>query len=213
MTEHELDIRIDGELTDDRIEQLFEAGCGDMTFTGGEGFTTSTALVKREGPTFLDAAFSAIRDIEKVDGLRVVGVDAEDLVSMADIARRLGRSHQSVKYLVDGKRGPGGFPAPDLWIDGKRPAWEWADVTAWTDANLGTNFGDDPTARAGRALNAALALRQADESDRRPLLAFVQQEDVPSDYESGNESGGALRLGWKSLSGGQTSPAPAPQPP
>jgi hypothetical protein len=178
MGRYEFNLRIQGELTDERLEALFEAGCDDMTFSGGEGFPTTTAAVTREASTFLEAALSAVRDIEKVAGLRVMGVESDELVSMADIARRLERTQQSVRYLVEGKRGPGGFPAPAAWIGRQRRAWEWADVATWTDAHLGTRFGDDPKPRMVRALNAALALRQAEDQvsleERQELLTFVR---------------------------------------
>jgi len=42
----------------------------------------------------------------------VVRVEPDDLVSAAEIARRVGRSRESIRQLGGGLRGPGGFPAP-----------------------------------------------------------------------------------------------------
>ena len=66
----------------------------------------------REAPTFAEAAVSAILDLEQVlPEIAVLELEPEELVFMADIATRRGRSKESVSLLVEGRRGPGGFPA------------------------------------------------------------------------------------------------------
>ena len=49
---------IKGELSDDRLDALFEAGCDDATFSTGGGVTF--AAFDREAPSLLDAVLSAI---------------------------------------------------------------------------------------------------------------------------------------------------------
>jgi hypothetical protein len=54
----------------------------------------------------------------------------EDLVSVADIAERTGRSQQAVSAWINNDRGPGGFPAARTdrhW----GAVYSWADVTKW----------------------------------------------------------------------------------
>ena len=51
-------------------------------------------------------------------------------VGVAEIADRLGVTRAAVdKWRVRDV----GFPAP-AWTVGGRPAWDWADITAWAHA-------------------------------------------------------------------------------
>jgi hypothetical protein len=56
-----------------------------------------------------DAIASAVLDVESV-GLRAIRVMDQDLLSLADIADRIGQSRESVRRYATGARGPGGFP-------------------------------------------------------------------------------------------------------
>jgi hypothetical protein len=86
--------------------------------------------LEREAATFADAVLGAVREVEQSGGL-VVRVEPDELVTASALARRIGRSRQSVAQLVAGERGPGGFPAPAIWIDGKTRLWRWTDVAEW----------------------------------------------------------------------------------
>lgn len=91
------------------IEALFDAGCDDALVGRSEGI--QYVDFDREATELDDAVLSAVADVEKIPG--VVGVariaDA-GLVSMADIATRTGRIREGVRLLVNGARGPDGFP-------------------------------------------------------------------------------------------------------
>jgi hypothetical protein len=153
--EHEFVLLIDGPIDDDDvIEALYLAGCGDATFGMVDG--VGEGDFTREAPTFLAAIAIAIRDVESVAKLRVVRVESQDLLTMADIARRLGRTRESVRLLVEGKRGKGGFPKPHSG-SGRWRFWRWSDVAGW--------IGDLPVEEVDRsrtiaAVNAALELRR-----------------------------------------------------
>lgn len=67
---------------------------------------------------------------------RNLGVHCEDLVSLRDIAQRVGRTYESVRLLAAGKRGPGGFPAP--LSAGQWALYSWAEVSAWFAIHYGT---------------------------------------------------------------------------
>ena len=92
------------------IDALFEAGCDDATVGRVNG--VQYVDFDREAESLGEAIISAVRDVEKVDGVQVARVADAGLVSMADIATRLERTRESVRLLVTGARGPGGFPAP-----------------------------------------------------------------------------------------------------
>jgi hypothetical protein len=66
----------------------------------------------------------------------------QDLVSVSDIARRTGRTRESVRLLVDGKRGPGGFPVPLGVVGEGTRVWTWSVVLEWFDQALGADLGE-----------------------------------------------------------------------
>jgi hypothetical protein len=70
MAEFELELTIDGELTAERVNALYEAGCDDMTFSSIGNVVS--AMVTREAPSLEEAIVSAIETVESVSGLRAV---------------------------------------------------------------------------------------------------------------------------------------------
>ena len=114
---------------DDEIEALYEAGCGDATFSSdADG---AVAEFHREASTWADALGSAARAVETVPGLMAIGAGQDDQVTMLDIARRAGRSREAVRLWVAGKRGPGGFPAPSWTSPSGERFWSWRQVAKW----------------------------------------------------------------------------------
>ena len=90
------------------VDALYEAGCDDALIGRTDGI--QYAEFDREAAGLVEAVLSAVADIERVDGVRVVRIADAGLVSMADIAARTGRTREGVRLLVTGARGPGGFP-------------------------------------------------------------------------------------------------------
>jgi hypothetical protein len=58
-----------------------------------------------------------------------------DLVSVTDIADRVGVTREAVRHWSRGLRGPGGFPTPIGTPSGSN-TWEWSSVHAWLRHNL-----------------------------------------------------------------------------
>lgn len=167
--EHPFTLIVDGPVDDDDVlDALFLAGCDDATFGSADG--AGFADFRRRAPSLLHAIRSAIKDIESVPGLRVVRIEPEDLVTMAEIARRLGRSRESVRLLVAGDRGRGGFPPPVSRVRERSPLWRWSDVAAWADPALGHR---DPDAALAAAVNAALEIRRQRASLAKRERRFV----------------------------------------
>ena len=111
MSEHEFTLVIEGDLSDEGVARaLFEAGCDDATFGVIDGVGYGEFL--RAAPSFSEAVLSAVRQVESVPSLRVRPVEPDDIVTMAEIAERLDRTRESVRLLIAGRRGPGGFPPP-----------------------------------------------------------------------------------------------------
>lgn len=161
--------------TDEHVDTLFEAGCDDALIGATDG--VQYLDFDREGKTAGDAVLSAIADIERaVPGARVVRVADGGLVSMADIAARTGRTRESVRLLIKGARGPGGFPAPVTDPRSRYRLWRWNEVQAWMRAAFGEPLSD-PDLNWYEAVNASLELRRSTptlpDAKRRSLQALA----------------------------------------
>jgi hypothetical protein len=124
-------LRLNREPTEAEFDALYEAGLSD---TGIEGTLVD---VDREAPSLLMAIASVVQQIRAVPGLRAVGVETQDAVTLTDAAQRLGRrTAESLRLLAEGKRGPGGFPTP-IVDTGKLRVYSFAEITMWLHEALG----------------------------------------------------------------------------
>jgi hypothetical protein len=121
----------DLELTDEVMGAFYESGLDDALI--GESAGVIFADFSREASDVLDAVVGAIQQVEKTPlGVRVIRTEPDDIVTIADIAKRLNRTTESVRLLINGQRGPGRFPAPTTRISARRSrVWRWADVVSW----------------------------------------------------------------------------------
>lgn len=116
--------------TDGVEDALFDAGCDDATFAFRSGRPVLTFA--RRGHSLKDAIISAIRDVRRTNlGADVLRVDGCNFVSLAEIARRIGRTRQVVHQYMRGQRGPGGFPGPVFELGEGIMAWSWCEVVDW----------------------------------------------------------------------------------
>ncbi len=166
------------DLLERHIDDFYDAGCDDALF--GERDGVIYADFSREAAGVAGAVGSAIRDVERaVEGVTVARVEPDALVSIADLAERLRRSEESVRLLIVGKRGPGGFPIPVARV-GRRKSrlWRWADVLSWMNGWHGGSAELDRDACAIEAINGALAFRRAsaclDEREMREIDPLVR---------------------------------------
>lgn len=114
----------DGSANDQLVEQFDYARASESA-----GLTT--VLFNVEAASANDALHHTLNRFTSVfPTARVVRLH-RDLVSIADIASRTGRSGESVRLYVTGKRGPGGFPTPVSVLHGGTRVWEWATVVEW----------------------------------------------------------------------------------
>jgi predicted DNA-binding transcriptional regulator AlpA len=158
LSEYEFTLVVEGDVEkDEHLDALFEAGCDDATF--GIVDDVGYADFIREAPSIGEAVRSAIDQIESVPGLRVLRAEPDDLVTMREIAERLGRSRESVRLLIKGDRGPGGFPPPVSHLKARSRLWRWSEVAAWAE-NVSPPV-DLHAAAIIAAINAALVLRQS----------------------------------------------------
>jgi len=131
MTTYEFTLRLNREVTDTEVEALYEAGCDDAAVeTGPLGARID---FDREAPSLAEAIASAVRDIEKVPGLRAIGVVCDNMVTLRDIAERSGVDREAVRLWATGQRGPGGFPPPTLITTGGEKVWDWQQIVPWIE--------------------------------------------------------------------------------
>lgn len=161
MSIHRFTLLLDGPaLSEEDIGRLFEAGCDDAAFGLWAG--SQAASFDREDATLAAAVVSGIQDIEAtVPEQRVVRVELEEPVTLAEIAERTGRSREGIRSLATGKRGPGGFPAPRPGITGKVRMWLWSEVAAWFYEHFGETVGAmSQSAHFVAAVNGTLEARR-----------------------------------------------------
>ncbi|MFC0532645.1 hypothetical protein [Phytohabitans kaempferiae] len=113
-------------------------------------------LVCREVPDLAEAVTAAVRDVESA-GLRPVRVAANDWVTLADIAARIGRSREIVRLWSVGRQGPGGFPPP-LNLGCDTSFYSWAEVAPWLRRAVDCDLPDEEPVLV--AMNLALQLRR-----------------------------------------------------
>jgi hypothetical protein len=136
-------------------EALFDR-CGDVTIERVPDRQGALISFDRDAPTLIDAILSAVRDLDAV-GLAAARVrDDDDLVTLAVIAARVGRSREAVRLWSIGRTGPGGFPSP---AEGGLSVayYRWSQVAPWLRERMGMPVPDPEPVLA--AVNLALQLR------------------------------------------------------
>lgn len=181
MTSYEFALRLNREVTDDELDTLYEAGCGDAGIeTGPLG---AVADFDREAPSLAHAIASAVRDIEKVPGLRAVGLRCDNMVNLLGIAKRAGVSREAVRLWATGKRGPGGFPKPALISAGGEQMWDWLKVASWLERRREGEQQDialevkELQTRLQELNEQAAALKEQEAEQRLSLLRIVRMAD------------------------------------
>ncbi len=163
-------------LDDEQFDALYEAGCDDALFGVRDG--AHYGAFDREAKSFSEALAGAIRDVTSaVAGLRVVRIEPDELVTLAAIAKRSGRSREYIRLLSNQQRGPGGFPAPVAHPDDRTRLWHWPDVAHWlTEHRRAKLTLDAQAANLVAAMNAAFDLREhAAHLHSKSDLALVAQ--------------------------------------
>ncbi len=171
MREWEFTLVLHGDLGSEVvIDKLYELGGSDATFGVSNGVPYADFV--REAPSFPDAVVTAIRQVEAVPGLIVLRVEPDELVTISEIAERLGETRESIRLKAMGKRGRGDFPAPVLPFRTRSRLWRWSEVAVW--AGL---WGEEEKRRAAfiEVMNAALKLRRRTEfpTAERHLLEMI----------------------------------------
>ncbi len=114
-------------------DDLYEAGCDDalVNYRNGAVYLEFS----REATSLEEAVVSAIKDVKTASTkVGVSRVSPENLVTEAEIAKRLNVKRQTVSLWVKGERRKG-FPPPVMRLSEKSPLWQWDEVAVWLFEN------------------------------------------------------------------------------
>jgi hypothetical protein len=162
MREHTFTIRFlaPGRTLDDLSIDLYDR-IDEASLEGPDEDGSFLYEFDRVAPSLPDALATALHEVTSVlPEATVLRVDEYDLATMADIAKRSGRTPESIRLLVNGKRGPGGFPPAAGRLDARTKIWRWADVAKWFEATLGEPLPDTSDSAFLQAFNDALEIRR-----------------------------------------------------
>lgn len=163
-------------LTAAQAERLYRR-CKDATQSEADGVVRVS--FSRRASSFAEAVHRALRDLRGC-GLAAARIETEELVSAAEIAERTGRSRESVRLLVAGRRGPGGFPRPVHTAGGRFRLWRWPEVERWFASYEGRTPQAEDHGPVVDALNLILALRRRQAAlpaaERRDLARLAEEE-------------------------------------
>lgn len=182
--EFEIDFRIAGATEDAPDEYFIRAGDSDQLQDGvpcgPDADGVFEARFCRDFPRYEDAVLSALRDIRVVfPEAQLMEVRPDALVTLDDIAERTGRTHESVRLLVKGKRGPGGFPRPTTGVLHRRTKiWRWYEVERWFAEEMGVEVPGHRHGAFLAAVNQLLELQRVipHVPDPRRLAALLPPE-------------------------------------
>lgn len=172
------------ELTDAVIDSLITA-IEDVVPSAVGGVLKITAAVT--APDAETAAFHLVDQVATALPEAVPTRLDQDLVSITDIAERTDRTRESIRLLVDGKRGPGGFPAPVGTVGDSIRVWPWSVVVDWFRDCLGFDLGErgvDPAAAA--LVDACLAGKRRSHFAHRQEISWTPHRclQVVRSYET-----------------------------
>lgn len=146
------------EITEELENSIYGNHCDDALISSRDQIVYLD--FDREADNLERAVISAINDVEAV-GYTVARIEPSDLVTSTEISRRTGRTRESIRLIIKGERGTGGFPVPKAGVTSKTLVWSWAEVSNWL---LKNNKIDDPylvqQANVIRGVNEALELRK-----------------------------------------------------
>jgi len=133
----------------------------DASLSGPDDDGSFVLEFDRRSSSLPRALTSAIKELLKaLPEVQILRVEEDDLATMPDIAKRAGRTPESVRLLVNGKRGPGGFPPAAGRLDARTRVWRWSDVSEWFTDALGEALPDTEDSAFVQAFNDALDIRR-----------------------------------------------------
>lgn len=162
MKEHTFTIRFlaPGRTLEDLSIDLYDR-IDDASLEGPDQDGSFLYEFDRVAPSLPDALAASLGELtDALPEATVIRVHEYDLASMSDIAARAGRTPESIRLLVNGKRGPGGFPPAAGDLGGRMKVWRLAEVAQWFEETLGEPLPDTSDSAFLQAINNALEIRR-----------------------------------------------------
>ncbi|HEV3417032.1 MAG TPA: hypothetical protein VG056_09475 [Pirellulales bacterium] len=175
------------EITAEIEDALFESGCDDALL----GMRCGVAFLDfdRASKSLSEAIRTAVRDVHQA-GFDVIRVEPDDWVSAAEIARRTGRTRESIRQLASGARGPGGFPPPESSVTRNSPLWRWGEVAGWFSRTQPSALKLAKDAETIGKINAVLEVR-------RRVRNVSELQRLWKEYETGRKAKPRKKLAAK----------------
>lgn len=184
MNDYTFTLRFLGPIEDlDELSVLLYERIDDASLIGPDEDGSFLLEFDKRASSLPRALTSAIKELREVlPEAQILRLEEDDLATMADLAKRAGRTPESVRLLVNGKRGPGGFPPAAGRLDARTKVWRWADAAEWFSDALGEPLPDTKDSAFVQALNDALELRRLTHKlgtqQRRAVAAVLPDELV-----------------------------------
>jgi hypothetical protein len=144
--------------TDAELDRLLAGEHFDDAMFGME-YGVPVAEFDREDVGLANAIVSAVGHLD-ASGLTALRIIDGDLVTLADIAARIGQSRESLRRYATGSRGPGEFPPPVNPSRDGATFYRWSEVAPWLRMHLGLEVSDNDAVLV--AANLLLQARRFD---------------------------------------------------
>jgi hypothetical protein len=141
-------------------DTLYELGADDCTVSA-----TGRSLIlsfDREANNYEEAVLSAIKQVNKIEGVTVKSVDAGQYVGLSDAAELSELTRSALSKFNKGDRGDGTFPSPYLRVGTKTPLFDWAEIAKWLEERQLVESGIAENARFTSNINMALKLKNGE---------------------------------------------------
>lgn len=113
--------------SDDFETRFYAAGCNDATVSFQKGHTIlDFAREAESADTAIESAVAAVRSA----GATVDRVEPDPLVTLSEIAARVGMTRAAITQYAKGQRNSD-FPPPAAKVTTASPLWQWASVARW----------------------------------------------------------------------------------
>jgi len=168
-TEYEFTLVLsdDAELNDEFEAAIYGGNCDDCLISSFGGRVVLTFA--RSANSLKDAILSAIADFRSSGAQgELLFVDECNLVTQAEIARKIEKSRQWIHQLIKGDKG---FPSPVCEITDGTPLWYWCEVVQWLCQNNMADDDDVQNAHEVALINSALDFQH----QRRHLPDLAQE--------------------------------------
>ncbi|MDP4013431.1 MAG: hypothetical protein U0990_02190 [Candidatus Nanopelagicales bacterium] len=147
------------DLSDESVLAVIGEQLSDAMWAETDGIVTMTIFTDKDAPV-AEATLAARRVRNRIPGAKAIRV-YQDLVSVSDIAGRVGVSREATRKwakIVTGAAFPTPVGAAGGGERGATRLWEWASVARWLERERGIDMDEDlPDAITVAEINARLA--------------------------------------------------------